>query len=286
MMIKFIALAASVVATSFGFAQEEAPNLQPPECLQPNIDFWHSVYTEYTKHDLIVFNKETMEIYGVYPKPKGSKRTIRAAKRQLVHKYAKTLPKAERKNVSIQGGARGLFEKGLLNFGVHYPAIVEELEKHNMPPQIALLPFVESAYNSKATSPVGAVGMWQIMPKTGKLYGVKNKKLLRNHEIAMKTAIKILKANKELLGDWTLAINAYHSGPGRLLKASDIAKSKDICEILNFMDTNDVKIKGYKFYSRNYVAQLFAIEKAVFNVEEEGAENEDESTTEYDESGL
>lgn len=276
-MIKFIALVTSIITTSVGFAAEEVTNLNPPECLQPNINFWHSVYTEYTKHDLIVFNKETMEIYGVYPRPKGNKRAVRAAKKQLIYKHAKGLPKTERKNVFVQGGARGLFEKGLLNFGIHYPTIAEELEKHNMPPQIALLPFVESAYNSKATSPVGAVGMWQIMPKTGRLYGVKNKKHLRNHEVAMKTAIKILKANKEILGDWILAINAYHSGLGRIMKASDIANSKDICEILNFMDENDVKIKGYKFYSRNYVAQLFAIEKAVFgDLTEEGAEDDEE----------
>lgn len=284
-MIKFIALVTSIITTSVGFAAEEVTNLNPPECLQPNINFWHSVYTEYTKHDLIVFNKETMEIYGVYPRPKGSKRAVRVTKKQLIYKHAKVLPKTERKNVSIQGGARGLFEKGLLNFGIHYPAIAEELEKHNMPPQIALLPFVESAYNSKATSPVGAVGMWQIMPKTGRLYGVKNKKHLRNHEVAMKTAIKILKANKEMLGDWILAINAYHSGIGRIMKASDIANSKDICEILNFMDENDVKIKGYKFYSRNYVAQLFAIERAVFgDLTEEGAEDDEED--EYVDAGL
>lgn len=274
-MIKIIALAASIIATFFAFA-EEVSNLNPPECLQPNIEFWHSVYTEYTKHDLIVFNKETMEIYAVYLKPTGSKRTIKTFKKQLVHKHSQALPKLERKNVAVQAGARGLFERGLLNFGMYYPAIAEELEKQNMPPQIALLPFVESAYSSQATSPVGAVGMWQIMPKTGKLFGVKNKKLLRNHQIAMKTAIKILKFNKERLGDWILAINAYHSGAGRLMKASNLAKSKDICEILNFMDENDVTIKGYKFHSRNYVAQLFAIEKAVFNnTDEEEGEADD-----------
>lgn len=284
-MIKFIALAASILTASFAFA-EEAPNLNPPECLQTNIDFWHSVYTKYTKYDLIVFNKETMEVYGVYPRPAGSKKTIKAAKKQLIYKHTKNLPKAERKNVAIQAGARGLYERGLLNFGMYYPSIIEELEKQNMPPQIALLPFVESAYNSKATSSVGAVGMWQIMPKTGKLFGVKNKKLLRNHEVAMKTAIKILKKNKELLGDWILAINAYHSGVGRIMQASDIANSKDICEILNFIDENDVKIKGYKFHSRNYVAQLFAIEKAVFGdlTEEEGTEDDEEAN--YVDEGL
>jgi len=284
-MIKFIVLIISIIVNSFAFAVEDVPNLNPPECLQANINFWHSVYTQYTKYDLIVFNNETMEIYGVHPRPKGNKRAIKAAKKQLIYKYAKTLPKSEKKNVSLQGGARGLYERGLLNFGMYYPSIIEELEKHNMPPQIALLPFVESAYNSKATSPVGAVGMWQIMPKTGRLFGIKNKKLLRNHEVAMKTAIKILKANKEKLGDWILAINAYHSGAGRIMQASDIANSKDICEILNFMDENDVKIKGYKFYSRNYVAQLFAIEKAVFgDVGEEGVEDDEESV--YVDEGL
>lgn len=280
-MMKFVALAASVLSLS-AFAQEPV-ELTPPECLQPNIDFWHDLYTKYTKHDLIVFNTETMEIYGTYPKPKGSKSFLKSYKKQLKYKHSKSLSKEEKKNVSVTAGARGLFERGLVNFGVYYHSIVEELERQQMPIQIALLPFVESAYSVKATSPVGAVGMWQIMPKTGKLFGVKNKKHLRDHKVAMRTALKILKFNKEKLGDWILAINAYHSGAGRLLQASNMAESKDICEILNYLDENDVKIKGYKFYSRNYVAQLFAIEKAVFKDLEEGAEDDDSESVENDE---
>lgn len=279
-MIRLVVLAASLITTSFAFSAEEALELQPPECLQTNIDFWHNIYTKYTKYDLIVFNKSTMEVYGVYPRPRGSKREIKKFKKHLIRKYSKTLAKSEKKNVAVQSGARGVFEKGLANFDTHYPVIKEELKKHNIPPQVALLPFVESAYDSKATSPVGAIGMWQIMPKTGRLYGVKNKKHLRDNKVATKTAIKILKANEKLLDDWILAINAYHSGPNRLLKASNLAKSKDICEILKFMDENDVKIKGYKFHSRNYVAQLFAIEKAVFgnSTEKEGVANNDENS--------
>lgn len=270
---------ASALTMSFANAQDTT-ELEYPSCLQSNIDFWYNVYTKYTKYDLIVYNKKTMEIYNVYKRPIGSTKAIKKFKKSIIYKYSQKLPKSERKNVDVNLGARGLFEKGLERMSEHYPDIVSILEKHEMPIEIALLPFVESAYSNQATSRVGAVGMWQIMPATGRLFGIKKRKALRNTEIATNTAIKILKFNYDMLGDWTLAINAYHSGTGRLLKASNVANSKDICEILNFLDENSVNIKGYKFHSRNYVAQLFAIDKAVTErlgineYEEEAADEE------------
>jgi hypothetical protein len=276
-MMKFIALAAS--ALSLGAVAQEPVELTPPECLQSNIDFWYDVYTKYTRHDVIVYNQRTMEVYNVYPKPKGNKKTVKRYKKHLFKKYANLMPK-ERKNIAVKAGARGFFEKGFERMHEHYPKIVKKLEQQGMPHQIAFLPFVESSYSHKATSPVGAVGMWQIMPATGRLFGIKKRVILRDNKVATDVAIKLLKFNYEMLGDWTLAINAYHSGTGRLLKASNVANSKDICEILNYLDENDVKIKGYKFYSRNYVAQLFAIDKAVTerlnpHVEDEAEETEE-----------
>lgn len=282
-MVKYLALAASVLSLSA--TAQEPVELTPPECLQSNIDFWYDVYTKYTKYDIIVFNQKTMEVYNVYPRPKGSKKTVKRYKKHLLSKYIKLMPK-EKKNLAVKTGARGFFERGFERMHEHYPKIVEKLEKQGMPHQIAFLPFVESGYSHKATSPVGAVGAWQIMPATGRLFGIKKRVRLRDNKVATDVAIKLLKFNYEMLGDWTLAINAYHSGTGRLLQASNIAESKDICEILNYLDENDVKIKGYKFYSRNYVAQLFAIDKAVTerlnpHVEddantEEGVEDESE----------
>lgn len=280
-MLKYIALAASVLSLS-AFAQERV-ELTPPECLQSNIDFWYDVYTKYTRHDIIVYNQKTMEVYNVYPRPKGSKKAVKRYKKQLFNKYAKLIPK-EKKNIAVKTGARGFFEKGFERMHEHYPKIAERLEQQGMPHQIAFLPFVESSYSHKATSPVGAVGMWQIMPATGRLFGVKKRVRLRDNRVATDVAIKLLKFNYEMLGDWTLAINAYHSGTGRLLKASNIANSKDICEIFNYLDENDVKIKGYKFYSRNYVAQLFAIDKAVTERLNPHVEAEAEETEEGDEN--
>lgn len=288
-MVKFITLAASIL--SLGAFAQEPVELAPPECLQSNIDFWYDVYTKYTKYDVIVYNQKSMQVYNVYPRPKGNKKAVKKYKRHLLNKYIKLIPK-EKKNIAVKTGARGFFERGFERMHEHYPKIAEKLEQQGMPHQIAFLPFVESGYSYRATSPVGAVGAWQIMPATGRLFGVKKRVRLRDDKVATDVAIKLLKFNYEILGDWTLAINAYHSGTGRLLKASNIANSKNICEILNYLDENDVKIKGYKFYSRNYVAQLFAIDRAVTerlnpHVEdeaeetEEGVEDESEQTNEF-----
>ena len=57
--------------------------------------------------------------------------------------------------------------------------IVEELELRNMPTELALLPFVESAFNPQAVSSAKAAGMWQFMPATGKTFELKTKRLPR-----------------------------------------------------------------------------------------------------------
>lgn len=272
-MIRIITLAISALSM---FASANTPALEYPSCLQSNIDFWYEIYTKYTKNDLIVYNKKTMEIYEVYKLSSDNPKTLKKLKKQLIFKHSNNLSKSDRKNISVNLGAQGIFEKGLERMTEHYSTIAQILEENKMPTQIAFLPFVESAYSAQATSRAGAVGMWQIMPATGRLFGIKKKKALRDVKVATKTAIKILKFNYEQLGNWSLAINAYHSGVGRLLKASNMANSKDICEILNFMDKNDVTVKGYKFHSRNYIAQLFAIEQAVTErLEGDEGESED-----------
>ena len=157
-----------------------------------------------------------------------------------------------------------MFKKGYLRMPDYRPNIIQSLEKNEMPAQfLSLIPFIESAYWNYAISNAGAVGMWQIMPNTAKEFGVKKIKKLQNTKIATKTAIKILKHNYELLGDWILAANAYHSGVGRIKKAAELADSKDICKIFEYLEKNNVQIKGYKFYSRNYIAQIFALDKAL-----------------------
>lgn len=104
---------------------------------------------------------------------------------------------------------------------IHY--IVEELEKNDMPIEMALLPIVESAFDPFAYSHGRASGMWQFVPGTGKRFGMKQNWWYdgrRDVIASTQGAIKYLKyLHKFFDGDWLLALAAYNSGEGRVRAA-------------------------------------------------------------------
>lgn len=101
--------------------------------------------------------------------------------------------------------------------------ILEELEANNIPVEIALLPIVESAFDPFAYSHGRASGMWQFVPATGKRFGMQQNWWYdgrRDVVASTEGAIKYLTyLNKMFDGDWLLALAAYNSGEGRVLKA-------------------------------------------------------------------
>jgi membrane-bound lytic murein transglycosylase D len=106
--------------------------------------------------------------------------------------------------------------------------IMEQIEVRDMPGEMALLPIVESAFDPFAYSHGRASGVWQFIPSTGKIYGLKQnwwydgRRDIRRSTIA---ALKFLKGlSREFNGDWTLALAAYNSGAGTVRKA--IRKNK------------------------------------------------------------
>lgn len=104
----------------------------------------------------------------------------------------------------------------------YFPMLEEELILAGMPVELRALAIVESGLNPLATSKMGAKGLWQFMPSTGKEYGLEINSLVDercNPRLATKAACKYLKAMYNLYGDWTLAIASYNCGPGNVNKA-------------------------------------------------------------------
>ncbi|AJC19322.1 transglycosylase SLT domain-containing protein [Pandoraea pulmonicola] len=102
--------------------------------------------------------------------------------------------------------------------------IVEELERRHMPTELALLPFVESAYNPQALSTAKAAGMWQFIPSTGKTYNLKQNMFQdeRRDVLASTTAaLDYLSKLYAMFGDWHLALAAYNWGEGNVQRAID-----------------------------------------------------------------
>ncbi|KAF0192823.1 MAG: membrane-bound lytic murein transglycosylase D [Gammaproteobacteria bacterium] len=110
--------------------------------------------------------------------------------------------------------------------------IVEEVEKRGMPMEIALLPIIESAFQPLAYSHGRAAGIWQFIPSTGELYGLKQnwwydgrRDIIASTDAALRYLQKL---SETFDGDWLLALAAYNSGAGTVTNAikANIAKNK------------------------------------------------------------
>mgnify|MGYP002595983194 FL=1 len=121
----------------------------------------------------------------------------------------------------------------------YFPLIEEELIKAGLPVELRALPIIESALNPTAVSRMGAAGLWQFMPSTGKMYGLEVNSLIDERYdpvLATRAACRYLKDMYALFGDWMLAIASYNCGPGNVNKA--IARSgggKSFWEIYDYL---------------------------------------------------
>ncbi len=116
---------------------------------------------------------------------------------------------------------------------IHF--VLNEVEKHNLPVEIAILPIIESNYLPKARSHAKAVGLWQFMPYTAKEYGLRKMyDYDGRHDVYASTvaALDYLKQlNKQFDGNWLLSLAAYNAGPHRIkraLKNSVAAENENI----------------------------------------------------------
>lgn len=100
--------------------------------------------------------------------------------------------------------------------------IVEEIERRGLPLELALLPFIESAFNPQAVSHAKAAGMWQFMPATGKHFDLKQNAFRDDrHDVLASTraALDYLERLHRMFGDWHLALAAYNWGEGNVQRA-------------------------------------------------------------------
>ena len=100
--------------------------------------------------------------------------------------------------------------------------VVEELELRGMPTELALLPYVESAYNPQAVSSAKAVGMWQFIPATGRQFDL-TQNIFRDDRRdvlgSTRAALDYLERLHTMFGNWQLALAAYNCGEGCVARA-------------------------------------------------------------------
>jgi membrane-bound lytic murein transglycosylase D len=150
---------------------------------------------------------------------------------------------------------------------LYFPVFEDFLRRNNLPLDLKYLPIVESALEPKATSRVGAAGLWQFMPSTGRMYGLQVDDMVDERRDPLKSteaAVVHLQDLFEKFENWELAIAAYNSGSGRVSRAVKRARS-----------TSYWKIRGYlPRETANYVPAFIAASYLVRYFEEHGLEQE------------
>jgi membrane-bound lytic murein transglycosylase D len=138
--------------------------------------------------------------------------------------------------------------------------VVQELEKRNMPTELALLPFIESAFNPQAFSTAKAAGMWQFIPSTGRDFNLKQstfKDERRDVLASTDAALTYLQKLYGMFGDWQLALAAYNWGEGSVQRAINKARAAGRPTDFNSLSTY------MPLETRNYVPKLQAVKNII-----------------------
>ncbi len=139
----------------------------------------------------------------------------------------------------------------------YFPSIEEQLALHDLPTELRAMPIIESALTNVSMSHAGAMGLWQFMPATGKMYGLEVNYLIDERcdpDKSTVAACKMLKDLYNMYGDWTLAIAAYNCGPGNVNKA--IARSR--VKEGTFWDIYDFLPRETRGYVPAFIAASYA----------------------------
>lgn len=142
------------------------------------------------------------------------------------------------------------------------PFVLDELEKRELPTELALLPIVESAYQAFAYSHGRASGMWQIIPSTGRFLGLKQNWWYDGRRDIIESthaAINYLDSlARQFDGDWELALAAYNAGPGKIRNAVRYNKKRK-------RPTDFWSLTRIRKETRDYVPKMFALRELFAN---------------------
>jgi len=139
----------------------------------------------------------------------------------------------------------------------YMPIFEEALDLYNL---LKYLPVIESALNPMAASRQGAVGLWQFMLNTGKIYGLKVTSFVDERRDPIKStraAVRYLKDLYDIYHDWNLVLAAYNCGPGTINKAIRRADGeKDFWQLYNYLPK---ETRGYvpAFIAANYIMTYY-----------------------------
>lgn len=159
-------------------------------------------------------------------------------------------------SVRKQQGLKDRYYEGLVRAYPYMDRIKQIFEKERLPTALAFLPHVESSFNYRAYSKVGAAGMWQFMRSAAHTYGMKMNYLIderRDPIISSRAAARFLRDNFAKLQAWPLAITAYNHGPKSVENAVRVLGTRELSRIIDKYEN-----RRFGFASKNFYATFVA----------------------------
>ena len=273
LLLFFTALMAPAVA-------QNASDFPRPESLEPAVQFWIRVYTEVDTQSGFLHDAEHLDvIYTALPLDRkqieakreaikaaltvlstGKRSGLSAEEQQVLALWPANVSNQTLKiasdNVRWQLGQSNRFLAGLRRSGAYREHIQKVIAAKNLPPQLVVLPHVESSFNPGAYSSAAAAGMWQFTRATGQRFmridHIVDERM--DPYIAAEAAMSLLEYNYRVLGTWPLALTAYNHGAGGIARAVREMGSSNIEDIVA-----NYKGRRFGFASRNFYAQFLAV---------------------------
>ncbi len=270
----------------------QSANFPEPKAMKPMVSFWEKVYSEWSENQAVYHDNRYLDvIYEIVDVPNVNRRNyllahedvLRERLTEMVNSYTtrRALTSEQKKWIAMlkkaggekaiyeaptrlryQTGLKNNFRRGLEISGYYMPEFKKIMKKNNVPAEIAYLPHVESSFQGRAYSHVGAAGMWQFMPATARGYLPMKRDVVDGRMdpfmAAQGAAIYLSEAHGRV-GEWPLALTGYNHGVGGMIRAKNEI-SPDIGRIVW-----EYEGPRFGFASRNFYAEFLAAKKVAEN---------------------